>query len=410
VHAREVYRDDWSSAAVVLSDADSLRTFVYARTGTEDGHPDLAFGFEARAAELRRYFRDALQHGPLLPTTLIGQIPNDSVLFVRVSTTAGTEVMRTETQMPDPYSTWVSFPMGLRLGTLVARVALHPGMEEALVIGGMPRSRLPLTLLLATLTALFLVVTMVSWRRERELARLRTEFVSNVSHELRTPLAQIRMFAETLVLERVRSAGERHRALAIIDKEARRLTALVDNVLHFSRAERRAIEVSPEPTRLDQILSDVVTSFAPLAASHDVRIETDLPPLTAIVDAGAVQQCVLNLLDNAVKYGPDGQTIRLKLSDTVDETVILVEDQGPGIPERAREAIWDRFYRLRRDCESATAGTGIGLAVVRDLTALQGGRCWVESGQTGARFAIALPRNGSDHSRRESGEPNRHAG
>src|SRR5205823_8566778 len=108
-----------------------------------------------------------------------------------------------------------------------------------------PRSRLPLLAGLTVLTAALVLIAIVQLRREHELSRLRADFVSGVSHELRTPLAQIRMFSETLLLGRVRSDDERVRSLEIIDQEARRLTHLVENLLHFSRSERRLTRLAP---------------------------------------------------------------------------------------------------------------------------------------------------------------------
>src|SRR5256885_11553687 len=120
-----------------------------------------------------------------------------------------------------------------------------PDMAPKLVIGGMPRSNVPMLLSLLALTAGLVVAALLQLRREYELSQLRADFVSGVSHELRTPLAQIRMFSETLLLGRVRSDEERERSLGIIDQEARRLTHLVENLLHFSRSERRLTRPSP---------------------------------------------------------------------------------------------------------------------------------------------------------------------
>src|SRR5207244_712328 len=131
------------------------------------------------------------------------------------------------------------------MGGMQVAVALRPELASKLVIGGLPRSRLPLLLGALGLTAGLIVTALVQLRREYELARLRTDFVSGVSHELRTPLAQIRMFSETLLLGRVRSEEEGRRSLEIIDQEARRLTHLVENLLHFSRSERQVTRLSP---------------------------------------------------------------------------------------------------------------------------------------------------------------------
>src|SRR5213083_3043837 len=134
------------------------------------------------------------------------------------------------------------------MGRVQVQVALRPDVAPKLVVGGMPRSNLPMLLSLLAITAALVVGALLQLRREYELSRLRADFVSGVSHELRTPLAQIRMFSETLLLGRVRSDDERERSLEIIDQEARRLTHLVENLLHFSRSERRLTRLSPAPT------------------------------------------------------------------------------------------------------------------------------------------------------------------
>ncbi|PYO75859.1 MAG: hypothetical protein DMD67_10265 [Gemmatimonadetes bacterium] len=189
------------------------------------------------------------------------------------------------------------------------------------------------------------------------------------------------MFSETLLLGRVRSETEQMRSLEIIDQEARRLTHLVENLLHFSRSERQIARLSPAPTALAQLVRQTVEAFTPLAAARGVALATELHDgLVAPVDADALRQMLLNLLDNAVKYGSEEQTITvgLRASERGRRARIWVDDQGPGIPAADRERIWDRFWRLERDRGSAVAGTGIGLSVVRELVALHDGRVWAE--------------------------------
>src|SRR5207247_25370 len=157
------------------------------------------------------------------------------------------------------------------LAGLLVQVTLRPDVATKLVIGGLPRSRLPFVLGGLLLTAGLSVTALVHLRRESDLARLRTDFVSGVSHELRTPLAQIRMFGETLLLGRVRSETERRRSLEIIDQEARRLTHLVENLLHFSRSERQTHRVAPAPTWMAPLVRSVVEAFAPLATPRRAR-------------------------------------------------------------------------------------------------------------------------------------------
>jgi signal transduction histidine kinase len=276
---------------------------------------------------------------------------------------------------------------------LVLTVCIDPLAAPRLVIGGLPRSRLPVLLGLLMLTAGLLGAAVWQMRRERALARMRSEFVARVSHELRTPLTQIRMFAETLLLGRTRTPEEQRRSIEIIDQEARRLSHLVENILQFSRGERGATRLAPRPLELAPLLRDVIEKFQPVARAQQARITTTLEDgATILADDEAVRQVFLNLLDNAVKYGPVGQEVRLGLERAGRLVRASVEDEGPGVPERDRERIWARWQRLERDERRAVAGTGIGLTVVRDLVALHGGRAWVEPGRRGgARFVVELP-------------------
>jgi signal transduction histidine kinase len=395
-HARTVYEPDWSSASLLEWRDGVPRLFVYTLHPLPSTSPHVAYGFEADLIELEQYFKAALERAPILPTSLTGRVPFDSVVSVRIASGSGDVLFR----FP-PGSTRVSpyvappaaeRVLPARFASLTVRIALQPWAADKLVIGGLPRSRLPLVLGLFLLTAGLIVAALLQLRREHELANMQTEFVSNVSHELRTPLAQIRMFAETLLLGRVRSPGETHRSLAIIDQEARRLTTLVENVLHFSRAERKAVRIAPEMTLLAPLVREVAESFQPLAAVRNVTLVVNAQELVATVDRGAVQQILVNLLDNAVKYGPPGQTVRIAATLHDGSARLTVEDEGPGILPRERDLIWERFWRPEGERDMAVAGTGIGLSVVRELAELHGGQSWVEARRpTGARFIVELP-------------------
>jgi signal transduction histidine kinase len=201
------------------------------------------------------------------------------------------------------------------------------------------------------------------------------------------------MFAETLLLDRVRSEDERSRYLAIIDREARRLSHLVENVLRFSRTERGTVRLVPHPHDLGPLVRDLIEEFRPLAAESGASLALLVPDgAVALVDDDALRQVLLNLLDNAVKYGPNGQEVVVGVTPGAARVQVWVEDEGPGIPPGDRERIWQRFIRLDQHKESAVAGTGIGLTVVRDLVDLHGGRSWVERGERGgARFVVEFP-------------------
>jgi signal transduction histidine kinase len=240
-------------------------------------------------------------------------------------------------------------------------------------------------------------LTVMQLRREHELSRLRADFISSVSHELRTPLSQILLFAETLNLGRVRTDQERRAATDVIVQEGRRLMHLVENILHFSRAERRMSRLGLEPLDLNQAVASIVEDWLPLASAADVRVRTQFASdAHAIADRSALRQMVLNLLDNAVKYGPATQmvTVGTSVVSTPSGTRarVWVDDEGDGIPARERERVWESFYRLDRHASSSVAGSGIGLYVVRELARLHDGDAWVEDALNGgARFVVELP-------------------
>jgi signal transduction histidine kinase len=381
------YDSMWYFAAIVGGPAEESTTLaVYRRR--RDGQ---FVGGVTDLAALTPIRAEALDKMPLLPRSLTRGVLIDSAGGVRIGDARGRTIYVSDTHSPSLFvgretiAPW--------LGSLWAEATLRPEIASRLIAGGVPRSRLPIAMGVFAVAAALTVAALLLIRRESELARLRTDLVAGVSHELRTPLAQIRMFSETLLLERVRSDEERHRSLAIIDQEARRLTHLVENLLHFSRTERQLGRVVLRPVDLRDVVAQATESFMPLAAAGAtmVRLEPG-PPLSGVADADAIRQIVLNLLDNAAKYGAPDQTVIVGLTAHGGKARLTVDDQGPGIPVKERERVWERFFRLPRDRDGAAAGTGIGLAVVRELIALHGGRAWVEdSPDFGGRFVVEWP-------------------
>ena len=373
------------------------RVVAYVLSRTSDGKPFATYGYEADAPSfagpsLGRVF----EREQLLPPSLVGDATNDALLSVSVTDLAGRPLFHSGARFDTTYAAADTLEAGF--GRLVAHVALDPAIAARLVVGGLPRSQLPLLLGLVVLTAGLLVGALVQLRRQQQLARLRTDFVSGVSHELRTPLTQIRLFAELLQDDDLRNDAERRRAARVVDQEARRLTYLVENVLAFSRGARRASHVSPERSDVAAEVRDTLDVAAPVAAARGVTVKTRLDDgAVAFVDRNALRQIVLNLLDNAVKYGPPGQTVIVGARAVGDTVRFWMEDQGPGIPPDERERIFEPYHRLRRDAESAVGGSGIGLAVVHDLVTLHGGRVWAEPGnERGTRFVVELPVHGPD--------------
>jgi two-component system phosphate regulon sensor histidine kinase PhoR len=333
----------------------------------------------------------ASEASSLLPESLIGKLPIDSILSISVTTLGGDEVYKSPGWAAPTYS--AADTVEPSFGRLIMRVSLNKQFANLLVVGGLPQSRVPMLVVLFLIAAGLLTVALIQLRRQQELARLRTEFVSGVSHELRTPLAQIRWFAELLHMGKLRSEEERMRSAGIIDQEARRLTYLVENVLNFARGDKGVNRVSVAPVDLDREIEDALELFAPLARARKMTIATALRANAIVpLDRDALRQMLLNLLDNAAKYGPPGQTITVGSELAGDRARIWVEDQGPGIPHDDRQRVWEPYVRLGREVESATGGSGIGLSVVRELATLHGGRTRSESAPGGgARLVIELP-------------------
>jgi len=354
---------------------------------------ETVYGFVVPAAAVRLLLDPALHRAPLLPPSLTGGTRLDSAVTYRIVAPSGSTLVESA---PAPRSYFVaSRVLPPMWGGLRVEVALRPSLASRLVIGGLPRSRLPVVGALLAVTTVLVLTAAVQLRRERELARLREEFVAGASHELRTPLAQIRLFTETLRLGRVRTEGERHRSLEIIDQEARRLSHLVENLLYVSRSGRGTLTVSPQARDVAGTLRDAVEAFGPIAAAGRAAIVVDAPArLDGWVDADAFRQIVLNLLDNAIKYGPPGQTVTVRLAGQDGLLRLTVDDQGPGVPRAERLRIFERFVRLERDREANTAGTGLGLALVLELAGLHGGRAWAEDAPGGgARIAAEWPQS-----------------
>ena len=350
--------------------------------------PELVIGYHMASSPLESYFRTLWDKAEFIQ---LRNLPGDSVFAIRVADRDGGVWFRSQADLPQMYvATDTMLPV---VPGLSATFALLPGAESKVIIGGMPRSRLPTLLALIAVTTGLLVMSMLLIRRESEITRLRADFVAGVSHELRTPLAQIRMFTETLILGRVRTESERQRSLEIIDQEARRLTHLVENVLMFARSERGSSRVNLEPTDVAADVRDAIHGFAILSRSRAVEIKPELQEdIVLAVDRGALRQILLNLLDNAVKYGPLGQRVTVGLALFGGGVRLWVDDEGPGVPPEERARVFESFYRLERHAASPVAGSGIGLAIVRELVQLHEGRVWLdEAPGGGARVVVEFP-------------------
>jgi signal transduction histidine kinase len=368
--------------------------YAFAHTVTADSvGPVIAYGYAMPAERLvSGLVKAALRSQPVLPTTLTRGMSIDSLLAVTVSDASHAIVYESDPSVGDRYAATDSLEM--RQGGLRFEVAMNPAAAGRLIIGGLPRSRLPEVLATAFVAVCLLGLLLFQFRRQEELGRLRDDFVSGVSHELRTPLAQIRLLAELLRMGKVPTEEQKERSLRIIDQESRRLSFLVNSILSFTNPQRG--QLARVSTEVAVEIDEIVSGFEPLAQAQGVRLITRLEPgIVAEVDRGALRQVLLNLLDNAVRYGPANQSVTITTSSAEETWTLEVADEGPGIPAEESERIFAPYYRMERDAGGAVGGTGIGLAVVRQLVKDHGGRVHVvpaqRDGASGARFVVTLP-------------------
>ena len=230
--------------------------------------------------------------------------------------------------------------------------------------------------------------------RTREAEQLRSTFLSVVSHELQTPIAIIKGYASTLAREdaHLDTAALRER-LHAIEEEADRLNHLVGNVLYVSRIQAGGLTMERGELDLSEMTRSVVRRFH--ARSPDRKISARFPAETPLVyaDRGRIEEVLLNLLDNAGKYSPRGEDIRVRGQVTDDEVIVSVTDAGQGIPLREQERIFERFQQLDNSASRRAPGTGLGLYICRAIVEAHGGRIWVQSELgVGSTFFFSLPR------------------
>jgi signal transduction histidine kinase len=381
---------------------DRLTVMIFTVRRDSAGRPVAALGMLTDAQRFVAPFFDPLyRYRIVLPPVPGKWVPTDSAFSVAAVDSLGRVFFASPAQYGSPLFSEVN--MDPPLGHLRIRLAVNPAAREAVLAGGLPRSRVPLLLGALAATAVLIVLTILQVRAEVEYARQRSNFAASVSHELRTPLAQILLFAETVRLGRATSESRRMHAVDVIIREARRLMRLVDNVLHVSRSERVETPVSLEWVEVLHIMNEIIEEFVPLAADAGSSIALEAVDASIVMNAdpAAVRQMLLNVLDNAVKYGRKGQVIQAGVTLAGSVVRIWVDDEGPGIQAGDRVRIWRPFVRLTPVSQRDVTGAGIGLAVVHELVTAQRGRAWVEEGSRGgARFVIELPGGAAD----ENGE------
>jgi signal transduction histidine kinase len=347
-------------------------------------------GLVTNVESIGALFSQTYKRAALLPAALVGDRETRGLVDLQVEDRQGRRIFTSAGTTPGSNVVSTEIFPGDSIG-LHVRASMTPAFVSTLgpEHGAGPNANLVIGLVIVN--ALMVAVGVWQLRRERELARLREDFVAGVSHELRTPLAQIRMFTDTLLLDRIRNPVEGRRAVEIIGQETRRLSQLVENVLYFHRHRRTPVATPGTPMDLTTFVLEVTDGFKPLAASKRVRLAINTPVREVIViaSADALRQVLLNLLDNAVKFGPPDETVVVSLDTTGNTARLTVEDRGGGVPAGDRRRIFEPFAR---GAARGSGGAGIGLAVVRRIVTEHGGTVQVEDApRGGARFVVSLP-------------------
>jgi two-component system phosphate regulon sensor histidine kinase PhoR len=228
----------------------------------------------------------------------------------------------------------------------------------------------------------------------RKLEQIRADFVANVSHELRTPLTSIQGYAETLLNGTLSNTEMSQRFVAKILQQSSQLSQLISDLLDLSRIESGAIELKLAPCKMTEFQEPIISLFGPAFDEFNMRFEWQIPDdlPTPLVDKLLIEQVFVNLIDNALKYTPQGGSITVSGETNESEVIIYVSDTGIGITSDALPRIFERFYRVDKGRSREMGGTGLGLSITKHILLQHGGRIWAESvfGK-GSVFKFALP-------------------
>jgi len=268
-------------------------------------------------------------------------------------------------------------------GTTVDAIGHRWVMQSFLILGA-----------LSVLMIGGLVLTYRSVSKEMALAHLKSDFVSNVSHELRTPLALIRLYAETLELGRITTQEKKEEYYRIIRKESERLTALINNILDFSRIEAGRKEYDFRDTDIAALVSSTLDAYRYQIEQQGFAFEQSIDQSIPVVrvDREAIARALVNLVNNALKYSANEKFLGVKLYRINDRLKLEVVDRGIGITRREQSKIFEKFYRTGDPLVHNTKGSGLGLSLVRHITQAHGGEVQVESTPgKGSKFTLSLP-------------------
>ena len=232
--------------------------------------------------------------------------------------------------------------------------------------------------------------------QEREIDKMKTEFISSVSHELRTPLTSIKAYTETILRDPEMSEEQKRKFLITIDKESNRLAELVNGLLEISKLESGQVEIVKQSIDITEVIEQVMLSLKCFADNKNIMlvktISGAISPLCG--HESRIRSLISNLVNNAIKFTPHGGTVSINLEQNKNVLEIRVSDTGIGIPKNEISHIFERFYRVHQT-STQIPGTGLGLAIVKEVAAIHGGKVEVESEfGKGTTFVVSLPLSG----------------
>ena len=268
-----------------------------------------------------------------------------------------------------------------------------PGKPVQQIVRERTMTNLGILLALIIFLAVAALLILRNVKREINLAQKKADFVSNVSHELRTPLALISMFAETLEMNRVPSEDKKKEYYQIMQKESSRLTGIVNKILTFSQMESGRKKFRKDKLDLNDIVAEVVSNYEFHLKSkgfkHSLTLSED--PLPFIGDREGIEEVLINLLDNAIKYSAENKQIDIKTHHSGQKAVLTVRDQGIGIPKKDQDQVFEKFFRVSVGDLAQAKGTGLGLSLVKEIIDEHNGEIRLESEPgKGSIFMIVL--------------------
>lgn len=229
----------------------------------------------------------------------------------------------------------------------------------------------------------------------KSMDRLRQELIANVSHDLRTPLALTQGYLETLQMKEGQlTAEERQEYLKIAHESSEKLAHLVTQLFEYSKLEAKQVEPEKEPFLLSELLQDATTRYQILAREKNIEIKLDIHEAVPLVfaDVGLVERAIQNLLDNAIKFTPEGGEVQLSLSNQPEGVQVKISDTGPGIPHSEQSQIFERYRQAKQNGMVKTTGTGLGLAIVKKIMEIHDSTIRVQSRpEQGTAFWFCLP-------------------